>query len=315
MKLFDNININKLKSGLTNTRNKIVNSIQETITGKAVLDDATLDDIEEILVSSDIGFDTAEKIIEKVRLLLKSDKDRSEINIINTVKDELVTVISNGNAAAKSTEDESINVKPTVILIVGVNGVGKTTTIGKLAHNFAEGGANVLVGAADTFRAAAGEQLDIWAERAGVDIFLKEQGADPSSVAFDTVTKANKENYDIVLIDTAGRLHNRVNLMNELTKIKKAISKALPGAPHETYLILDGTVGQNAIVQADEFCKVTDISGLVITKLDGTAKGGVVFQICSTQNIPIKYIGVGESIDDLQTFNPESFVNAIFNTA
>jgi len=172
-----------------------------------------------------------------------------------------------------------------------------------------------LVGAADTFRAAAGEQLDIWAERAGVDILQKEPGADPSSVAYDTVAKANKENYDIVLIDTAGRLHNRANLMNELSKIKKAISKVLPGAPHETYLILDGTVGQNAIMQADEFSKVTDISGLIITKLDGTAKGGVVFQICSTQNIPIKYIGVGEAIDDLQTFNPKSFVNAIFDTA
>ncbi|UCH65070.1 MAG: signal recognition particle-docking protein FtsY [Ignavibacterium sp.] len=315
MKLFDNINIKKLKSGLSSTRIKIVNSIQETITRKAVIDDATLDDIEEILITSDIGFDTAERIIEKVRTLLVSDKDRSEINIINTVKGELVSVISNGSADEKLTEDESNNIKPVVILIIGVNGVGKTTTIGKLAHNFVEGGAKVLVGAADTFRAAAGEQLDIWAERAGVDIYQKAPGADPSSVAFDTVTKANKENYDFVLIDTAGRLHNRLNLMSELGKIKKAIAKALPGAPHETYLILDGTVGQNAIVQADEFSKVTDVSGLIITKLDGTAKGGVVFQICSTRNIPIKYIGVGESIDDLQTFNPESFVNAIFDTA
>lgn len=314
MGLFDNINIKKLKSGLNNTRNKIVNSIQETITRKAVIDDKTVDDIEEILITSDIGFDTTERIIEKVRSSLKTDKDRSEINIIKTVKDELISVVNNGSIDKKKAGEENINLKPFVILIIGVNGVGKTTTIGKLAHNFVEGGAKVLVGAADTFRAAAGEQLDIWAERAGVDILQKESGSDPSSVAFDTVSKAVNENYDFVLIDTAGRLHNKVNLMNELSKIKKAINKILPGAPHETYLILDGTVGQNAIVQAGEFSKVTDISGLIITKLDGTAKGGVVFQICSTQNIPIKYIGVGESIDDLQTFNAESFVNAIFDT-
>jgi fused signal recognition particle receptor len=315
MKLFDHVNIKKLKSGLTNTRNKIVNSIQETITRKAVIDDATIDNIEEILITSDIGFDTAERIIEKVRSSLVSDNDRSDINIINTVKDELISVFNNGSVDEKQSDNDIKDIKPFVILIIGVNGVGKTTTIGKLAHIFAAGGAKVLVGAADTFRAAAGEQLDIWAERADVDILQKEPGADPSSVAYDTVSKANKENYDIVLIDTAGRLHNRANLMNELSKIKKAISKVLPGAPHETYLILDGTVGQNAIVQADEFSKVTDISGLIITKLDGTAKGGVVIQICSTQKIPIKYIGVGEAIDDLQTFNPKSFVNAIFDTA
>lgn len=314
MGLFDNVNLKKLKSGLNNTRNKIVNSIQETITRKAVIDDTTVDDIEEILITSDIGFDTSERIIEKVRLSLKTDKDRSEINIIKTVKDELISVVSNGSVDEEQIVDDSNSIKPFVILIVGVNGVGKTTTIGKLAHNFVEGGAKVLVGAADTFRAAAGEQLDIWADRAGVDIVQKESGSDPSSVAFETVSKAVKENYDFVLIDTAGRLHNKLNLMNELSKIKKAINKTLPGAPHETYLILDGTVGQNAIIQADEFSKVTDISGLIITKLDGTAKGGVVFQICSTQKIPIKYIGVGEAIDDLQNFDPETFVNAIFDT-
>lgn len=315
MGLFDNINIKKLKSGLNNTRNKIVNSIQETVTRKAVIDDNTIDDLEEILITSDIGIDTAETIIEKVRASLKADKDRSEINIIKTVKEELISVVNNCNIDEKNTEEENNNLKPVVILIIGVNGAGKTTTIGKLAYNFVKGGSKVLVGAADTFRAAAGEQLEIWAERAGVDIVQKEPGSDPSSVAFDTVSKAVSENYDFVLIDTAGRLHNKVNLMNELSKIKKAINKTLPGAPHETYLILDGTVGQNSLIQADEFSKVTDISGLIITKLDGTAKGGVVFQICSTQNIPIKYIGVGESIDDLQTFNPETFVNAIFDTA
>ena len=313
MGLFDNINFNKLKSGLSKTRNKIVNSINETITGKAVIDDSTIDEIEEILITSDIGYDTTEKIIEKVREFLKREKDRSKINIVKTVKDELVSVVSNGKEDEKNSKDAEIIIeKPYVILIVGVNGVGKTTTIGKLAYNFKASGAKVLVGAADTFRAAAGEQLDIWAERANVDIVQKESGTDPSSVAFETVTKAIKENYDVVLIDTAGRLHNKVNLMNELGKLKRAIGKVLPDAPHDTFLILDGTVGQNALIQADEFSKVTNISGLIITKLDGTAKGGVVFQICNKQQIPVKFIGVGESIDDLQTFYPAEFVNAIF---
>ena len=316
MASFDNINFNKLKSGLSKTRNKIVNSINEKITGKAVIDENIIDEIEEILITSDIGFDTAEKIIENLRVVLKSEKDRSQFNIINTVKDELVSVISNGSADDKNKEEDIIKIsKPYVILIVGVNGVGKTTTIGKLAHNFHSEGAKVLIGAADTFRAAAGEQLDIWAERAGADIVQKESGSDPSSVAFETVEKAVNENYDFVLIDTAGRLHNKANLMNELAKIKRAINKVLPGAPHDTFLILDGTVGQNALIQADEFSKVTDISGLIITKLDGTAKGGVVFQICNKQSIPVKFIGVGETIEDLQTFNPKIFVDAIFGTA
>lgn len=316
MALFDNINLSKLKSGLSKTRDKIVNSINEKITGKAVIDENIIDEIEEILITSDIGFDTAEKIIENLRVVLKSEKDRSQFNIINTVKDELVSVISNGSADDKNKEEDIIKIsKPYVILIVGVNGVGKTTTIGKLAHNFHSEGAKVLIGAADTFRAAAGEQLDIWAERAGADIVQKESGSDPSSVAFETVEKAVNENYDFVLIDTAGRLHNKANLMNELAKIKRAINKVLPGAPHDTFLILDGTVGQNALIQVDEFSKVTDISGLIITKLDGTAKGGVVFQICNKQSIPVKFIGVGETIEDLQTFNPKIFVDAIFGTA
>jgi len=316
MVLFDNINLSKLKSGLSKTRDKIVNSINEKITGKAVIDENIIDEIEEILITSDIGFDTAEKIIENLRVVLKGEKDRSQFNIINTIKDELISVISNGSADAKNKKnDTTIISKPYVILIVGVNGVGKTTTIGKLAHNFQSEGAKVLIGAADTFRAAAGEQLDIWADRAGVDIVRKESLSDPSSVAYETVEKAVNENYDFVLIDTAGRLHNKANLMNELAKIKRAINKVLPGAPHDTFLILDGTVGQNALIQADEFSKVTDISGLIITKLDGTAKGGVVFQICKKQNIPVKFIGVGETIEDLQTFNPKIFVDAIFGSA
>jgi len=313
MGLFDNLNFSKLKTGLTKTRNRLVNSINETLTGKSIIDDETIDQIEEILLSSDIGALTADRIIESVRDTIKNESSVTNLSVINTVKEELVAVLSNGNSKDKEQIYNDIS-KPFVILVVGVNGVGKTTTIGKLAYNFNKGGAKVIIGAADTFRAAASEQLDIWAERAGVEIIQKGSGADPSSVAFETVEKAVKENYDFVIIDTAGRLHNKVNLMNELGKLKRAISKILPGAPHETLLILDGTIGQNALVQAEEFSKVTEVNGLVITKLDGTAKGGAVFQICSKMNIPIKYIGIGEKIGDLQNFDSRMFVDAIFQS-
>ena len=309
MSLFKNFNFNKLKEGLSKTRDKIVNSITETVTGKAVIDELTLDQIEEILLGSDIGFDTTEKIIESVKRNLKSEKDRSGENIIEIVKQELTEVLS----ITKSNGKELSANKPYIILIVGVNGVGKTTTIGKLANNYKKIGKKVIVGAADTFRAAANEQLEIWAKRADVDIIQSLKGTDPSSVVFETVKKSIDENYDIVLIDTAGRLHNKTNLMNELDKIRRVIKKLLPDAPHETLLIVDGNTGQNAILQAEEFSKVTDISGLVITKLDGTAKGGVVFQIVAKQKILVKFIGVGEGIDDLQEFDSKAFVEAIFN--
>jgi len=312
MNLFENIDFSRLKAGLSKTRTRIVNTINETITGKAVLDDKTLDEIEEILITSDIGYETSERIIESARERLHQEKNRSKINILESVKKELVEVLK--------TEDQTITngtdiekFKPYVILIVGVNGAGKTTTIGKLAYNFKQAGLRVIVGAADTFRAAANEQLDIWAARAGVEIVQKGKGSDPSSVAFDTIQRAVKEKYDIVLIDTAGRLHNKANLMEELNKIRRVSGKVVDYAPNETLLVLDGTTGQNALIQAEEFSKVTNISGLIITKLDGTAKGGVVFQICSTQKIPVKYIGVGEAIDDLQTFDPDLFVSAIFD--
>lgn len=310
MSLFKNFSFDKLKNGLAKTRNKIVNSINEAVTGKAVIDDITIDQLEEILVSSDIGYDTAERIIENVRISLKAEKDRSQINILKIVREELVKLL-NQNV---NNDSDYLSHKPFVILIIGVNGAGKTTTIGKLANNYKKIGCRVIVGAADTFRAAANEQLDIWAERAGVDIIQRGKGSDPSSVAFDTVKKAIDEKYDVVLIDTAGRLHNKSNLMNELSKIKRVISKLIPDAPHQTLLVLDGNTGQNAIVQAEEFSKVTELSGLVITKLDGTAKGGVVFQISAKQKVPVKYIGVGEGIEDLQEFDPESFVNAIFES-
>jgi fused signal recognition particle receptor len=309
MSLFKNFNFNKLKEGLSKTRDKIVNSITETVTGKAVIDELTLYQIEEVLLGSDIGFDTTEKIIESVKKNLKSEKDRSGENIIEIVKQELTEVLS----ITKSNGKELSANKPYIILIVGVNGVGKTTTIGKLANNYKKIGKKVIVGAADTFRAAANEQLEIWAKRADVDIIQSIKGTDPSSVVFETVKKSIDENYDIVLIDTAGRLHNKTNLMNELDKIRRVIKKLIPDAPHETLLIVDGNTGQNAILQAEEFAKVTDISGLVITKLDGTAKGGVVFQIVAKQNIPVKYIGVGEDLDDLQEFDSKAFVEAIFN--
>lgn len=309
MSLFKNFNFNKLKEGLSKTRDKIVNSITETVTGKAVIDELTLDQIEEILLGSDIGFDTTEKIIESVKRNLKSERDRSGEKIIDLIKKELTDVLSIKNYDSK---ELSLN-KPYIILIVGINGVGKTTTIGKLANNYKKIGKKVIVGAADTFRAAANEQLEIWAKRADVDIIQSTQGTDPSSVVFETVKKSIDQNYDVVLIDTAGRLHNKINLMSELDKIRRVIKKLRPEAPHETLLIVDANTGQNAILQAEEFSKVTAISGLVITKLDGTAKGGVVFQIVAKQNIPVRFIGIGEGIDDLQEFDSISFVEAIFN--
>lgn len=310
MGLFDNFNFNKLKEGLAKTRNKIVNTLNEVVTGVAIIDDRTIDEIEDVLISSDIGYDTAIKITDSVRFKIEEEKNPAKLNLVDIVKKELINVLH--EADSKDQDDEIKNHKPYVILIVGINGVGKTTTIGKLAHNFKSKGLKVIVGAADTFRAAANEQLEIWAQRAGVEILRKQHGADPSSVAFETVQKAISNNYDIVLIDTAGRLHNKAHLMDELNKIKRVLGKNLSYAPNETLLVLDGNTGQNAIIQAEEFSKVTDITGLIITKLDGTAKGGVVFQIVDKQRVPIKYIGIGEGIEDLQTFNAEQFVSAIF---
>lgn len=309
MSLFKNFNLKRLKEGLSKTRNKIINSITETVTGKAVIDEMTIEEIESILISSDIGFETTEKIIDELRKNLKSEKERTSENILRIVQTQLVETL---NSAKQKTEYIN-NAKPYIILVIGVNGVGKTTTIGKLANNYKKIGKKVIVGAADTFRAAANEQLEIWAKRADVDIIQKSKSSDPSSVVFETINKAIKDDYDVVLIDTAGRLHNKTNLMNELEKINRVIQKFAPNGPNETLLVLDGTTGQNALIQAQEFSKVANISGLVITKLDGTAKGGVIFQIVSKQQVSVKFIGVGEGIDDLLEFEPESFVKAIFN--
>lgn len=307
MSFFKNFSLDKIKSGLSKTRNKIVQSISETITGKAQIDENTLNILEEILITSDIGVETAEMIIENVRKALKSEKDRSVENVLALIKMELSKILLDYDSIINHSLP-----KPYIILVIGVNGVGKTTSIGKLAYNYRNLGYKVIVGAADTFRAAANEQLEIWAQRAGVEIINSEKGNDPSSVTFETIKKAIDENYDIVLIDTAGRLHNKTNLMQELSKIKKVIKKFSESAPHETLLVLDGTTGQNALVQVLEFSKVIELSGLILTKLDGTAKGGVVFQISNKLKIPIKYIGVGEGIDDLQEFDKNSFISALF---
>ncbi len=312
MKLFKNLNLDKLKGGLSKTREKIFTSITETISGKAKIDDEVLDELEEILITSDIGMDTSEKIIEATREFLKAEKDRTEENIINVIKNELVyTLEENNDGLSEYSRFE--NYKPYVILVIGVNGAGKTTTIGKLAHNYKKAGLEVVIGSADTFRAAANEQLEIWANRAGVEVVQREHGADPSSVAFETLTAAKQKNADIVIIDTAGRLHTKNNLMEELKKIKRVLGKVLDYAPNDTFLVIDGNTGQNGLIQAREFSKFTELTGLIVTKLDGTAKGGIIFQITAEQNVPVKYIGVGEGIEDLQTFDSKEFVNAIFD--
>ena len=310
MKLFKNFNFDKLKTGLTKTRQKLFDKISETFTGKAVVDDELIDQVEEILVSSDIGIDLTDKIIDDAKKNFKDEKDRSPQVFINQLKKSLSKYVI--GTQEKVVEFDSTK-KPYVILIVGVNGAGKTTTIGKLALNYRKSGLKVLICAADTFRAAANEQLDVWAERAGVKIIMKGKNADPSSVAYESVQYAIDNNYDIVLIDTAGRLQTKTNLMEELNKLNRVVKKKLEHAPNETLLVIDGNTGQNGLQQAKEFSKFVNISGLIITKLDGTAKGGIVFQISSQIDVPIKYIGVGEGIEDLQDFDINQFVDAIFN--
>lgn len=312
MKLFKNLNFDKLKSGLDKTRNKIVDRISESISGKAKIDEDLLEELEEILITSDIGYDTSVDIIDKTRKDLKARKEREKVDVLSTIKEQLSSRLREYEKISTIEEDLE-KYRPYVILVVGVNGAGKTTTIGKLAHNFKQSGLKVVIGAADTFRAAANEQLEVWAERAGVDIVQSTTGADPSSVAFDTLNIAKKQNADVVMIDTAGRLHTKNNLMEELRKIKRVLSKVFDYAPNETLLVVDGNSGQNVIQQAKEFSKFTELSGLIITKLDGTAKGGVIFQVSSELKIPVRYIGVGEGLEDLQNFDADAFVSALFD--
>jgi fused signal recognition particle receptor len=303
-----------LDKGLQKTKTGFFDKITKAIVGKSVVDEEVLDDVENALVSSDVGIDTTVKIINKIEERVARDKyiNTSELNSI--LKQEIESVLIDSPAEISyENYDLPTTHKPHVILVVGVNGVGKTTTIGKLAHNFSLAGKSVLLGAADTFRAAAVDQLTIWSERANVPIVKHGMGADPSAVAFDTVQSGIAKNADVILIDTAGRLHNKVHLMEELSKIKRAIKKILPGAPHEVMLVLDGSTGQNALEQAKQFTAVTEVTGLTITKLDGTAKGGVVLAIADQFKIPVKFIGVGEKVTDLLVFDKKDFVDTLFN--
>ena len=315
MAILKNINFDKLKKGLSKTKDKLFAGITEAVSTKAVVNEDILDEIEEILITSDIGVDTSLKIIENTRAELYYQNDRSLDNIMSVLKTEIKDILlSSTKDTINSDSIEEISAhKPHVILVVGVNGAGKTTTIGKLAFNYKRAGLNVIIGSADTFRAAANEQLEIWADRAEVEVVQKETGADPSSVVYETLKIAETKNSDVVLIDTAGRLYTKANLMKELEKIKTVMAKIFPHAPNEVFLVVDGNSGQNALVQAREFSKVTELTGLIVTKLDGTAKGGVVFQISAEQKIPIKYIGVGEKIEDLQNFDASKFIEALFD--
>jgi fused signal recognition particle receptor len=309
MKLFSKINIDKLKEGLAKTRNSLLNKLSETITGKAKFDNETIEELENILIGCDLGIDLTDKIINNARNNILGSSDRSVEKVKELIKEELISILDKTDYNLV----EKKEYKPFVIIVIGVNGSGKTTTIGKLANMYHSMGNKVIIGSADTFRAAANEQLKIWSERAEVDIIEGTKSGDPASVAYDTIKTAIEKRHDIVLIDTAGRLHNNKNLMSELNKVYKILGKLLPYAPNETFLVLDGTTGQNALQQAYDFSKTIKVSGLIVTKLDGTAKGGMIFRICAENKIPVKYIGVGETIDDLQPFDINLFVQALFN--
>ena len=301
-----------LDKGLEKSKTSFFSKLNKIIVGKSKIDNDFLDDLEEILISSDVGVNTTLKIIERIELRVAKDK-YTGLNELNLLLKEEISLLLSENESLTSNDFEIPNSKnPYVIMVVGVNGVGKTTTIGKLANQFKSKGLNVILGAGDTFRAAAIDQLQIWADRVGIPIIKQEMGSDPASVAFDTLTAAKHQNADVVIIDTAGRLHNKVNLMNELSKIKRVMQKVIPNSPQEILLILDGSTGQNAFEQAKQFISTTDVNSLAITKLDGTAKGGVVIGISDEFKIPVKYIGVGEGIDDLQGFNKHEFVDSFF---
>jgi len=303
-----------LDKGLEKTKETFLSKLTRTVVGKSTINDDVLDELEEVLITSDVGVETTLKIIKRIQDRVAREKYISTTELNSILKDEIVNLLAENNTS-DLTEFviPEVNESPYVIMVVGVNGVGKTTTIGKLANQFKKSGKKVVLGAADTFRAAAVDQLIIWSERVGVPIVHQGMGADPASVAFDTIQSAKSQKADVVIIDTAGRLHNKINLMNELTKIKKVMSKVIPGAPHEILLVLDGSTGQNAYEQAKQFSLATEINALAITKLDGTAKGGVVIGISDQMKIPVKYIGVGEGIEDLQVFNKTEFVNSLFN--
>ena len=304
MGLFD-----RLKKGLQKTHENIFNKIDRLVNAKSEIDNEFLENLEEILISSDVGVNATEKIIENLKTRVTEEKYERTDQLNAILRDELKKAFSSGNGQA--VEPFKITNKPHVIVVVGVNGVGKTTSIGKLAYNYKNAGHSVLIGAADTFRAAANEQLETWAKRSGTEIIQLAQGSDPSAVVYNTIQSGVAKGYDVIIIDTAGRLHTKTNLMEELSKIKRVIQKQLPDAPHEVLLVIDATTGQNGMVQAREFSSAIGLTGLILTKLDGTAKGGIVLKISGEMKIPVKYIGVGEQIDDLQVFDKESFVKAL----
>lgn len=302
-----------LDKGLEKTKDSFFSKLTRTVVGKSKVDDEVLDELEEVLITSDVGVQTTLKIIDRIQERIARDKYVGTDELNNVLREEISGLLSEQDAGGPvDYELPSHNGDPHVIMIVGVNGVGKTTSIGKLAHQFKSAGKKVVLGAADTFRAAAVDQLIVWSERVGVPIVQQGMGADPASVAFDALSSAKAQGADVVIIDTAGRLHNKVNLMAELTKIKRVMEKVIPGAPHEVLLVLDGSTGQNAYEQAKQFALATSLTGLIITKLDGTAKGGVVIGISDQMSIPVRFIGVGEGMEDLQVFHKEAFVESMF---
>lgn len=310
--LFNKKKKETLDKGLEKTKESVFDKLTRAVAGKSKVDDEVLDNLEEVLITSDVGVGTTLKIIERIESRVARDKYVSTSELNGMLREEIASLLEENNAADNDDWELPCEHKPYVILVVGVNGVGKTTTIGKLAYQFKKAGKKVYLGAADTFRAAAVEQISVWGERVGVPVIKQQMGADPASVAFDTLQSAKANGADVVLIDTAGRLHNKVGLMNELKKIKDVMKKVLPEAPDEVMLVLDGSTGQNAFEQAKQFSAVTNITSLAITKLDGTAKGGVVIGISDQLKVPVKYIGLGEQMEDLQLFNRKEFVDSLF---
>ena len=307
------LSFDRLTEGLAKTRDSFVGRLRKVLFAGRKIDQALLDEIEEILITSDVGVTTTERIISRLRERVKRDKLEDAELIIEVLKEEIAAMLGESPSAANDKEFAIDHTdRPHVIMVIGVNGVGKTTTIGKLAHNYKRAGRSVLIGAADTFRAAANEQLEVWAQRAGVDIVQQAHGADPAAVAYDTLNAAKARNTDVVIIDTAGRLHNKQGLMKELEKIGRVMKKVKENSPNDIFLVLDATTGQNALQQAREFTKVAPVTGIILTKLDGTAKGGAVLAIADAMSFPVRYIGVGERIDDLQVFDPSAFVEAMF---
>lgn len=312
MSFLDKIGFNKLKTGLTKTKEDLFGKINRLVNAKKKIDAEFINELEEILLSSDVGYETVETILNNIKDRARTDKYENDEELNNLIRDEVKKIFTSSTSNFRVFDFE-ISKKPFVIMVVGVNGVGKTTSIGKLAYNFRKAGKSVLIGSADTFRAAANEQLEIWARRAGVDIIQNPSTKDPASVAYDTISAAISRNVDVVIVDTAGRLHNKLHLMEELKKVKRVMQKVIPDIPNETFIVIDATTGQNGLNQVKEFAAALgEVTGIVLTKLDGTAKGGIVIKINNEMKIPVRFVGVGEQIDDLQVFNSEDFVKAIF---